>query len=550
MQSAELFVSVATANRLFVLVVYLAAGLTCYWWLYPRLLPTAQWLASGMLAAQVLVIMLSLEVRPYSFFESWHWYLDQERNIPSTLASTQLAVVAVVALVTAVLVRRRSAWHGLYLSGTGLLFLYIALDDYFNLRSFIPNWQLSYLILGATLVVATLILAARSCRRTGIWSICLLTGLALVATGGLVFVNLPNACGNLGFLRIDGCLRFKAILDEILEFAGGWLTLVAILGHFSDAVPTARPRAQLALFAIPVLWVVLLVYSSPFVSNEIGPASQRGSAQFESGVYLHGHRIKPLDGSLLVSLYAATPWRRHLGLGYSIHLVDQVSRGSVSSRDDDWCCHYGLQSYVPMYEQSMKVAIPSETPVNRALWVVLTVWRRQGGGFIRQAVVESDYNMLNETQIVLGELVIPEMTSDVAATPVAAFDNGFMLDRVELPAAVHAGDTVNIRFVWRSNVAGDEDLAQFLHFAQAESGTWWGYDQQPLGARLPTRLWYAGLADSETWQVPLGDDLAPGQYSVLTGLYRTSDLVRIPAYDADGLPFPDASVLLGSLRID
>ena len=248
MQSAELFVSVATVNRLFVLVVYLAAGLTCYWWLYPRLLPSAQWMASGMLAAQVLVIVLSLEVPPYSFFESWHWYLDQERNIPSTLASTQLAVVAVVALVTAVLVRRRSAWHGLYLSGTGLLFLYIALDDYFNLRSFIPNWQLFYLILGATLVLATLILAARSCRRTGIWSICFLTGLALVATGGLVFDNLPNACGNLGFLRIDGCLRFKAILDEILEFAGGWLTLVAILGYFSDAVPTARPRAQLALF--------------------------------------------------------------------------------------------------------------------------------------------------------------------------------------------------------------------------------------------------------------------------------------------------------------
>ena len=62
MQSAELFVSVATVNRLFVLVVYLAAGLTCYWWLYPRLLPTAQWMASGMLAAQVLVIVLSLEV--------------------------------------------------------------------------------------------------------------------------------------------------------------------------------------------------------------------------------------------------------------------------------------------------------------------------------------------------------------------------------------------------------------------------------------------------------------------------------------------------------
>ena len=158
--------------------------------------------------------------------------------------------------------------------------------------------------------------------------------------------------------------------------------------------------------------------------------------------------------------------------------------------------------------------------------------------------------MLNETQIVLGELVIPEMTRKVAATPVAAFDNGFMLDRVELPAAVRAGDTVNIRFVWRSNAAGDEDLAQFLHFAQAESDNWWGYDQQPLGARLPTRLWYDGLADSEVWQVPLPDDLALGQYSVFTGLYRTRDQERIPARDTDGSFFRDALVPLGSLRIE
>ena len=83
-----------------------------------------------------------------------------------------------------------------------------------------------------------------------------------------------------------------------------------------------------------------------------------------------------------------------------------------------------------------------------------------------------------------------------------------------------------------------------------ESGAWFVYDQEPLGSRLPTHLWYRGLADSETWQVPLPADLAPGQYRVFTGIYRTRDRQRVPATDANGTPFINARVPLGTLIIE
>ena len=73
------------------------------------------------------------------------------------------------------------------------------------------------------------------------------------------------------------------------------------------------------------------------------------------------------------------------------------------------------------------------------------------------------------------------------------------------------------------------------------------YDQQPLGPRLPTRLWYSGLADSETWRVPLPADVAPGRYAVYTGLYRANDKERLPAVGADGALFPDARIPLANL---
>ena len=150
----------------------------------------------------------------------------------------------------------------------------------------------------------------------------------------------------------------------------------------------------------------------------------------------------------------------------------------------------------------------------------------------------------------LGELVLPAVESGWSPVPLAAFENGFALESVDLPNQAQRGETLDITFAWRSNAAGLDNYSQFLHFIHAESGQWWGYDQSPLGMRLPTRLWYTGLADSETWQVPLPADLAPGRYMVFTGLYRASDLERVPARAAEGTPWLDNRVVLGSLILE
>ena len=202
-----------------------------------------------------------------------------------------------------------------------------------------------------------------------------------------------------------------------------------------------------------------------------------------------------------------------------------------------------------LYRQSVDIEIAPGTPVNRALWTVLTHWRR-GGPRIPQAVISSDLQLMNETQVVLGELVLPAVSDNSVATPVAVFDNGFTLESVDLPERGRPGEIMTIPFTWRSEVAGDEDHVQFLHLGHAESGEWWIYDQHPLGRRLPTRLWYSGLEDSETWQVPIPADLAPGRYNIFTGLYRARDNERVPVSDAEGRPWVDARVSLGILTVD
>ena len=550
MENSEIFVSVATINRLSLLALYLSVVLVVNWRLFPHFAPAAEWLATIVLVAQVVVIVTTLEIQPSSYFERWQWYLGQERSIPSTVASTQMALAGIFAWGSAYYARGQSAKLRLYLLAAGLFFVFFALDDYFSWRLFLPYWQPIYLTVAALLVAATIVMTLRATQPARKWLICLVTGFALIALGSLVFDKLPNVCDEWGLLRLDGCIRFKSFHDEIHELAGSWLALVAFLGMLSETAPLSSRRAQAALFAAPLLWIVMLHHFSPIARFEIESPAEPSAIRYESDVFVHGQLIEQLEGAVHVRLHAATWWRNYLDLGYSIHLVDQVSGESVASNDVDWCCQQGLPSYIPVYEQRTTVNMPVAAATNRAYWVVLSIWRRDDGEFVSQKVLVSDQELLNAGAVILDELVLPAPPPDETAAPLAVFNETISLAPVELPMKARAGQALPIAFTWRADADGDDEYVQFLHLGHEDSGEWWVYDQQPLGARLPTRLWYAGLADSETWLAPLPADLAPGRYHVFTGLYRASDQERVPVTDAAGDAFVDARVPLGSLIIE
>ncbi len=236
MNNGELLVSADTLTRIFLFLLYAPVVLISYRWLMPRLSPTSRRLASAMLAAQILVIVIALEIRPASLYEKWLWHLDREWNILSTLASTQLALVGGLALMTAWLAKARPVWQRLYLGAIGLVFLYLAWDEYFTIHENIRNWKDYYTALAAVVVVVTAAVAVRSPRRAWIWHLCLLTGLAISAAGAIGLERRPPACGSFGVLHLDGCLYFFWF-EETLEFLGIWVTLLAILGQFSDTAP-------------------------------------------------------------------------------------------------------------------------------------------------------------------------------------------------------------------------------------------------------------------------------------------------------------------------
>ena len=442
--------------------------------------------------------------------------------------------------------------YRLYHVGIGAFFLMLARDEFFDLHENNPIYDTIYIAVGVMYTVATLLLAARSPRRDWKWQACLLTGMALYLLAAEILDSHFKLCDRLAFIQFDGCMSLP-ILEECLELLSVWLILVAILGHFSLVTVPQSTRIGRAFFAMPAIWFVVLILLNgiPSIAQQLG--AQPAEVVFDSGDYLHAYRIEKSGHTIHVHTYFTFRSWAYDGLGYSIHLVDQASGESVLSRETyanrrmDFLLGPG---HSPVFREWASIEVPSHLRRNRALWIVLTVWRERDGAYARQTIADSGRQLLGEDQIVLDEIVLRADPDSSAIPTYAQFEQGVALSEFALPERVQPGGALEVTFTWHSANGGIEDFVQFLHLSHLESGYWWGYDQLPLGARLPTRLWYRGLLDSETWSVALPDDLAAGRYQAITGLYRSSDLSRLQVSDADGSRLPTDHVSLGELIVE
>ena len=549
MDTAIIEVAVTTLIFAGALLIYAPVIALAWRRLLPGLSPSARRLALCLLCAQIAIVLAAIFYRPSSWYSRWLVQLHEEGNLPATLASIQLALMAGAALAIALQAKAKPRWQRLYYVGITASFALLAVDEFAMLHE---SHLGSYFVwLGAALVLTTLAVARQTPGRARLWHGCFVAGLAVSALGAFVFERIPPACDRLFFLQLDRCLFFF-YWEECFEFLGIWLALVALLGALSQASTPSR-RVWRLLFMLPFAWIALLAAHSLAPRLEWRLFAQPAAVDFASGTRLTGFSLERSHDSLALRLYSSARQERYRGSGFSLHLVDQVDGRSAAQVDAFPSYEHGFwlfgQDEVTVFLALLKLEIPPDAPANRALWIVLTQWRSDRDNYHPTRILVSDLPLLSETQVILGELALPDEKSAMTSPPLAIFSNGFALQSFELPEIAKAGDALPITFTWRSDIDSDADHIQFLHLRHDDTGEYVVYDQLPLGARLPTRLWYAGLLDSETWSVPLPADLQPGSYTVFTGLYRVMDKERVPVADAEGKDWLDARVAIGSLSI-
>ena len=276
MDAIQSAVTIQNLIRILAILLYAPVGLFAYKKLIPLLPAPARRLLGLLLLAQVLAVVMALATETRTGFDRWLWHLNAEWNVPATLSTIQMALVGGVAIIAAWRAGGSRIWQRLYLLAIGLVFLFLAHDEYSNFHEYLRNWERLYAALGLAVVLATLAAAITGPRTCWKWHACLLVGLAMSATGALLIEQLKHEdlCRSLGALGQEGC-AWRYFLEEPLEFLGIWLALLGVLGQHSDLSP---PPKRAVLGADPFVAGALACPAHANDSNHPDPSPDRRAA--------------------------------------------------------------------------------------------------------------------------------------------------------------------------------------------------------------------------------------------------------------------------------
>lgn len=104
-----------------------------------------------------------------------------------------------------------------------------------------------------------------------------------------------------------------------------------------------------------------------------------------------------------------------------------------------------------------------------------------------------------------------------------------------------AGQPLTLKLYWQAETPPPEDYTVFTQLLDGSGALAVGWDSQPLGGHFPTSQWPVGQIVTDVVQIPLPAELPPGEYTLITGLYRLATLERLTG--PDGSDFVTLSVV-------
>ncbi len=351
----------------------------------------------------------------------------------------------------------------------------------------------------------------------------------------------------------QGRLLFPALPGIALALAIGWSALLpGRWAAWCDALPLVVGTGLLALSAALPTWIVAPAYARPpLLPPESLPTDlPRLEVTFGDAIQLHGcqlDRARLLPGeTLAVTCY----WQ------------------ALAPLAEDYFVYYHLlgQGGEPVGKEH---GYPGSGSLPTSLWpvgqvVATTEWLRVGAdaaapalGRLAVGVYEPDSDEhLPPTDpqgrplglVFAGQvkLAAPEGQSGPVPNPLryAVGDVAALIGYAVEPTSALPGETLQVTLYWQATVASSEDYTVFVHLLD-ESETLRGQgDGPPMGGDYPTGLWEPGEVVTDRHAVMVHADASPGRYHLAVGLYRLADGLRLPVWDADGVPQPGERVVL------
>ncbi len=374
--------------------------------------------------------------------------------------------------------------------------------------------------------------------------------------------------------EIQGYLAFGSTFELSMGSMG---FVVYFFMLFGLLLPDTRGRALWHML-LPVVWVLISV--GVYLSMDLGarymrfllPAQLAFALWMGRGVWIlwtrqtrerhialrHVPRLAALVASagLLLAqinglpiLYHHADFQRDDIRGLVRHIEDQLNDGDaliVSAAGLAEVLRYYYRAEAPVYGlpltadvESTRAQVNEIIAAHDRLHVIFYGAAEQDPQGIVEATLNRNAFEISDAWV--GDLRYAQYVSPAdfgqAQSLDARFGEQILLASVALSAeAAQPGDVLQVQFTWIADAAIGTRYKVFLQLLDAEGFLVAQRDSEPVGGLEKTVDWPPGVAVLDNHALSLPNDLPPGDYRLIAGLYDINDAsARLPVGDTDHL---------------
>lgn len=485
----------------------------------------------------------------------YHFHMHSEFSPTPLLASAQLVMTGLAALLLAWLPRTSLRGERLLWSWLALYLLYFAVDEYFKLHETIRHWELLYMLAALPLALAGLWVWRRAWRADGLVLALLALAAGVMLVSGIVVEKLVVA----GRFLIGQLMVF----EELFEMVGVTLLLGALLVHAQRRLDGAAWRRLTRAIPLTGLAVIplLAAYTWVLPAVELQLTAEPLQVEWRGGdLQLRGVRVDGSPAQVGDTVNIWLYWEAREAFweneNLSLHAVSRPDLSqSFAAAEERHIGQYESTGFIPgiVVRKQIALTLPDALPQPASLALMLRLWNgsHRDGTMRGIDIHRSEQQVAGRDQVVIGSLAVP---GPAPVTPLAyrinvQFGDSIALKGHSLPDSVAAGDELLLSLDRMALQQPARALTQFLHLFSLEDGRFAaGFDAAPYGGRFPAPDWPVGQVLRDNWRVTVPPDLAPGEYTLVHGLYDSQTRERLRATLEDE-SLPDGLLPLGTLQV-
>jgi hypothetical protein len=139
-----------------------------------------------------------------------------------------------------------------------------------------------------------------------------------------------------------------------------------------------------------------------------------------------------------------------------------------------------------------------------------------------------------------GALCTPEWRlQSPASPPIALLDQGVRLHKSQID--IH-NDAIDMELIWSATQTPAKDYTIFVHLIDAEGHLLGQGDAPPRAGYWPTSHWHPGEAVASWHTISLPNNLSPGDYTLLVGMYDPASGQRLAIRPPEGGQWPNGAM--------